>query len=175
MSHQEQVEFFTNVFNTHKDKFLNKDIIEIGSLIINGSLRQIFIQPKSYVGVDIGPGPGVDLISKGHELDFADNTFDVALSAECFEHDQYWIQTFQKMIDLTKPSGMIVFSCATTGRAEHGTSRTDAGSSPFTTDYYKNLTEIDFRQEFDLPKIFSKYEFIEERNHHDLYFWGQIS
>lgn len=175
MSHQEQVQFFTKVFNDNKTKFIDKDIIEIGSLIINGSLRQIFVEPKSYLGVDIGSGPGVDLVSKGHEVDFPSDSFDVALSAECFEHDQHWIKTFQKMIDLVKPGGMIVFSCATTGRPEHGTTATDAGSSPFTTDYYKNLTEIDFRQNFDIPKLFSKYEFIGERNHHDLYFWGQVS
>ena len=174
MSHKEQVDFFTSVFKKFPNKFIDKDFIEIGSLIINGSLREIFVKSKSYLGVDIGPGPGVDLIKKGHEVDIADNSFDVALSAECFEHDKYWEQTFQKMIDLVKSGGMIVFSCATTGRAEHGTSRTDAGSSPFTQDYYKNLTEIDFRAKFDIPKIFEKYEFIGERNHHDLYFWGQL-
>lgn len=175
MSHQEQVNFFTNVFNKHKDKFIDKNIIEIGSLIINGSLRDIFLQPKSYLGVDIGAGLGVDLISRGHEVEFPNDSFDVALSAECFEHDQHWVQTFQKMIDLVKPKGMIVFSCATTGRAEHGTLATDAGSSPFTINYYRNLTQDDFEKHFDFDDLFVEYGFGVDPNHHDLYFWGQVS
>lgn len=174
MSHQEQIDFFTNIYNKNINEFTNKKILEIGSLIINGSLRQIFNKPSEYVGVDLGAGPGVDVISKGHEIDYPDDYFDVALSAECFEHDQFWDLTFQKMIDVTKPGGWIIFSCATTGRAEHGTHQTDAGSSPFTQFYYKNLTEIDFRQKFDFSKVFKKFEFIGERNHHDLYFWGQL-
>lgn len=174
MSHFEQVQFFKSVYNKHIDSFDNKKILEIGSLIINGSLRDIFTNSKEYVGVDLGAGSGVDVISRGHEIDFPDNYFDASLSAECFEHDEFWNLSFQKMIDVTKPKGMIVFSCATTGRPEHGTHGTDAGSSPFTPSYYKNLTEIDFKELFDFSSIFSEYEFIGERSHHDLYFWGRL-
>jgi SAM-dependent methyltransferase len=171
MSHREQVEFFTSVHNRFPNKFTDKKIVEIGSLIINGTLRSIFRSPH-YLGVDLENGPGVDVISRAHELTYADNTFDVALSAECFEHDEHWVKSFQKMLDMTKPEGMIVFSCATDGRPEHGTPRTDAGSSPFTPDYYKNLNEQDFREHFDFDNSFSEYEFSVESNHHDLYFWG---
>jgi SAM-dependent methyltransferase len=171
MSHKEQVDFFSKVYENHKEKLDNKEIIEIGSLIINGTLRTIF-RSQHYIGVDLGQGPGVDIISRAHEVKFQDNTFDVALSAECFEHDEFWVQSFQKMIDLVKPKGMIVFSCATDGRAEHGTPRTDAGSSPFTPEYYRNLNEQDFREQFDFDDLFTEYEFSVEANHHDLYFWG---
>lgn len=174
MSHKEQVDFFTKIYNQNKEQFDDKKIIEIGSLIINGSLREIFRNAKEYVGVDLANGPGVDVISKGHEISFNDDYFDIALSAECFEHDKYWDLTFQKMIDVTKSGGWIIFSCATDGRPEHGTSKTDAGSSPFTQDYYKNLTEHDFRNKFDFSEIFEEFEFIGERNHHDLYFWGRL-
>jgi len=174
MSHIEQVEFFTNLYNKNQNNFDNKKIIEIGSLIINGSLRTIFNQAKEYVGVDLGDGPGVDIVSKGHEIEFPNNYFDAALSAECFEHDKFWALTFQKMIDVTKPNGLVSFSCATTGRLEHGTHKTDMGSSPFTNSYYKNLTENDFQQNFDFPALFSEFQFIDEQNHHDLYFWGRL-
>jgi SAM-dependent methyltransferase len=174
MSHREQVDFFTSVYNKYPEAFDSKKVLEIGSLIINGSLRDIFNKTKEYVGVDLGAGPGVDVVCKGHEVNYSNDYFDAAISAECFEHDEFWDLTFQKMIDVTKPQGMIVFSCATTGRPEHGTHQTDAGSSPFTQHYYKNLTEIDFREKFDISNIFQKFEFIGERNHHDLYFWGQL-
>jgi len=174
MSHPEQVQFFTSIYKAHREAFNGKKVLEIGSLYINGSLRDIFQGTSEYVGVDLGAGLGVDVISRGHKILFQDNYFDASVSAECFEHDQFWDKTFQKMVDVTKPQGFIVFSCATTGRAEHGTSRTDAGSSPFTQEYYQNLTEKDFEHKFNISKLFQQYEFILEKNHHDLYFWGQL-
>lgn len=173
MSHKEQIDFFTSVYEKFSERFDNKQIIEIGSLIINGTLRDIF-RSQHYIGVDLGEGPGVDIISKGHKLLFQNNTFDVALSAECFEHDEHWIKTFQKMLNITRPDGIIVFSCATDGRPEHGTPRTDSGSSPFTPDYYRNLNEQDFREQFNFDELFSEYEFSVEPKHCDLYFWGIV-
>jgi hypothetical protein len=72
---------------------------------------------------------------------------------------------------------VFLFSCATTGRPEHGTRRTSPQDSPFTSeienDYYMNLTEQDVRKEIDIEKYFSQYEFIaREIWPQDLYFWG---
>ena len=63
-------------------------------------------------------------------------------------------------------------TCATEGRAEHGTTRTIPKDSPFTTDYYLNLTEEDFRQAIDIEKTFSTFAFHTNENPNDLYFWG---
>jgi hypothetical protein len=64
-------------------------------------------------------------------------------------------------------------SCATTGRPEHGTKRTSPQDAPLIEwDYYKNLTEEDFREAFDLDKMFSKYEFSTNSQPYDLYFYG---
>jgi SAM-dependent methyltransferase len=173
MSHLEQVQFFTKIYNQHKEAFVGKKIIEIGSLDINGSLRSIFLNPNEYIGVDLEVGRGVDLVSKGHEIPFPSNFFDAALSSECFEHDKYWKQTFNKMYEVVKPSGFVIFSCATEGRNEHGTHATDLGSSPFTGDYYKNLTILDFLNNFELDQMFENWEAEVNEQHHDLYFWGQ--
>lgn len=172
MSHREQIDFFKKVYNRFANSFNYCDVIEIGSLNINGTLRDIFNRSHIYIGVDLQAGSGVDVISKGHEVTFQNESFDVALSSECFEHDEDWVKTFKKMIDLTKSKGFIIFSCATTDRPEHGTRRTDVGSSPFTLDYYKNLTEADFKEFFRFDEIFEEYEFSVEPNHHDLYFYG---
>lgn len=73
---------------------------------------------------------------------------------------------------------MFIFTCATTGRPEHGTRRANPDNSPFTSllenDYYKNLTEQDIRNYIDIEKHFSSFNFIStEGSHHpDLYFWG---
>lgn len=173
MSHKEQMEFFKYVKQKFSDKFENAQILEIGSLIINGTLRDIFTT-SHYIGVDLASGEGVDIVCKGHELKIEESTFDATLSAECFEHDQYWVDTFAKMITLTKPDGIVAFSCATDGRPEHGTHQTDSGSSPFTLDYYKNLNEKHFKSKFNFDNLFKEYEFKVEPNHCDLYFWGIV-
>jgi hypothetical protein len=72
---------------------------------------------------------------------------------------------------------LFLFSCATTGRPEHGTRRTSPQDSPFTSqienDYYMNLTEADVRTAIDVDKYFSEYEFFARDVHpNDLYFWG---
>jgi hypothetical protein len=77
---------------------------------------------------------------------------------------------------MVKPNGLVVMTCATTGRPEHGTSRTTPNDSPLTTnigwDYYKNLTEEDFRNKLDIDNMFSTYKFEVESANKDLYFYG---
>ena len=104
------------------------------------------------------------------------NSFDVVLSCECFEHDPHWVDTFKNMIDLCKPNGLVIFSCATTGRKEHGTANSEPQSSPLTVqrgwDYYKNLTREDFEEQFNLNEYFQSFEFCVNTNSCDLYFNG---
>jgi len=77
---------------------------------------------------------------------------------------------------MTKSNGLVIMSCATTGRAEHGTTRTSPQDSPLTTtkgwEYYKNLTEEDFRKIIPLDDMFSECEFSVDNTHYDLYFYG---
>jgi hypothetical protein len=63
-------------------------------------------------------------------------------------------------------------SCATTGRAEHGTKRTSPQDAPFCGDYYKNLTEQDFLDNLKIDNMFSVYEFAVGDATYDLYFYG---
>ena len=146
-------------------------VLEIGSLNINGTVRDFF-QPKSYLGVDVGPGPGVDLVAQGETLDFPDDSLDVAISAECFEHNPEWAATFANMHRMS--SRYVVFTCASDGRPEHGTRRSEPGSSPLTLewDYYQNLNEQDFRDAFDIESMFVEHEFSYNPTSHDLYFYG---
>jgi hypothetical protein len=84
-------------------------------------------------------------VARGEELDYFDGNFSVCLSCECFEHNPEWAATLRNMIRMC--SGLVFFSCATTGRAEHGTRRSNPHDAPFCGDYYRNLTEDDVRQE----------------------------
>lgn len=171
MSHQSQLDFVSRVKTKFPDAFKNAQVLEVGSLNINGTVR-IFFEGCEYLGIDIGPGKDVDLVCPAHELTTTPNTFNTTISCECFEHDKYWVRTFKKMFDLTKPGGLVIFSCATTGRPEHGTTRTSPADAPFTNDYYRNLTQEDFEGAFDLAEMFSLYEFQTCPNPADLYFYG---
>jgi SAM-dependent methyltransferase len=168
MSHPAQIEFVAALQKKFPDFFIRKNVLEVGSLNINGSIRQFF-QQCNYVGVDLGAGRDVDVIAKGEDLSYADGSFDVVASCECFEHNPEWAKTFGNMVRMS--CGLVFFSCATTGRAEHGTRRSNPHDAPFCGDYYRNLTEDDVRQEADLS-AFKVYEFISNDKAQDLYFWG---
>lgn len=168
MSHQSQLDFVARVKQQFPQYFRSRKVLEVGSLDINGSVRQFF-DDCSYTGVDLGEGKGVDLVSKGEELTFPDNHFDVAISCECFEHNPEWVRTFANMVRMT--SGLIIMTCATTGRPEHGTRRTSPSDAPFCGDYYRNLTEQNIRDNCDLSK-FSLYQFSTCSSPADLYFYG---
>ena len=168
MSHQAQLDFVASLRFKFPDYFIRKKVLEVGSLNINGSIRPFFEQ-CTYVGVDLGEGADVDVVAKGEDLTYADGTFDVVASCECFEHNPEWVATLENMIRMA--TGLVFFSCATTGRKEHGTRRTSPWDAPFCGDYYRNLTEEDVRQEIDLS-VFKRYEFSANSDCHDLYFWG---
>ena len=168
MSHQSQLDFVASVKAKFPEYFANKKVLEIGSLDINGSVRQFFTD-CTYIGVDLGEGAGVDIIANGENLVFPVNTFDVAISCECFEHNPQWIATFNNMARMCK--GLMIMTCATTGRPEHGTSRTSRADAPFCGDYYMNLTESDIKTNCDFSK-FTEYGFSTCDSPADLYFWA---
>ena len=112
----------------------------------------------------------------GHELDYADATFDATISGECFEHDPHWPDTFTNMTRMTRPGGLVAFTCASRGRPEHGTRRTRADDSPGTQaeglDYYRNLTAAEFTDRLPLSDLFAAHRFWYLPTSFDLYFAG---
>lgn len=176
MAHPEQGNYLRSVRHRFADRFSNCRVLDIGSLDINGNNRYLFSN-YTYVGVDIGAGKNVDVVCRGHEYK-DDQPFDIVISSECFEHDEFWNLTIQNAINLLKPGGLLLFTCATTGRPEHGTRRTTPQDSPFTSqienDYYMNLTVKDIVNAIDMNQ-FSQYSFEIVQGAmwpQDLYFWG---
>jgi len=174
MAHREQQEFCLKIKKMFPIMFDKVDVLDIGSLSINGDNHYLFTN-YTYTGVDIGEGKNVDVVSKGHEFK-PGKQYDVVLSTECFEHDQHWKDTIQSCISLTKTGGLFMFTCATTGRQEHGTSRTTPQDSPFThkefNDYYQNLTKEDILSIPGFKENFVLMEFGSNNNTKDLYFYG---
>jgi SAM-dependent methyltransferase len=175
MAHIQQLQFVKSVATSLNQNFEKITILEVGSYDVNGSVRKFF--PNStYLGVDLIEGPSVDLVCEGDKIEHEDDTYDIAISCECFEHNPSWAETFINMYRMTKQGGIVLFTCATTGRPEHGTTRTDPKSSPGTQalkwDYYKNLTEEDFLHACKVDSLFKNYFFITNEFSHDLYFLG---
>ena len=102
MAHKEQRDFFTETKNKFPQYFNNVSVIEMGSLNINGTVRDFYENVTEYVGVDLDEGPGVDLVCQAQNVNFDDESFDVAVSAECFEHNPYWLETFVNMHRIAK-------------------------------------------------------------------------
>ncbi|MGF6987080.1 hypothetical protein QFZ99_006621 [Paraburkholderia atlantica] len=177
MAHQNQIDFCESIKMRFPDFFSNAFVLDIGSLDLNGNNQFLFDHCR-YLGLDLMPGDNVDIVGKGHELALPDGTFDTIISTECFEHDRFYEKTLANATRMLKPGGMFIFTCATTGRPEHGTARTTPHDAPFIqqmgdwADYYKNLTEEDVRDALDLDGIFSFYEFSVNHQTHDLYFAG---
>lgn len=177
MAHQEQKNFFSNVKSQFPDRFKNCNVLDVGSLDINGNNRYLFTN-YTYTGIDIGPGPNVDIVSLGHEYK-SEELYDVVISSECFEHDRYYPKTIENCVKLTKPGGLFTFTCASIGRPEHGTLRTSPSDAPLLSEidlewanYYKNLSQDDIREVLNVDDIFETYYFEYSTVCFDLYFWG---
>jgi SAM-dependent methyltransferase len=168
VAHQQQFDFVNSVRQKYPNNFLKAKVLEVGSLNLNGTVRDLFAD-CDYLGIDVGEGKDVDYVCQGQDLDDPENTYDTTISCECFEHNPYWKETFENMVRMTKVGGLVIFSCATTGRAEHGTKNSSPGDAPLITwDYYRNLTQEDFNVE----GLFTEHQFSTNSGTHDLYFYG---
>jgi SAM-dependent methyltransferase len=177
MSHLSQQLYVQRCADLIRDLLGSSDIkiVEIGSYDINGTVRNYFPDCSRYVGIDLISGPGVDILASGHEFGIS-NDFDLAISCECFEHNPYWLETFLNMIRVVRPGGVVLFTCATLGRPEHGTLRTDESSNiggiATGWHYYLNLTSKDFYRRINLESHFDFYSFFTVKWSHDLFFFG---
>lgn len=142
MAHTEQRQFFESVKKGFPNYFINTRVLDIGSLDINGTIRDLFF--GAYIGVDVAPGKGVDVVSLGHE--FQSEPFDVVLSAETLEHDCFRALTIENMKLLLKPKGLLIITAAGHTRPEHGTPKEDPACAPLlgknpkmNPDFYENV------------------------------------
>ena len=194
MAHREQWVFCGKVKQLFPKSFENKKVLDIGSFDVNGNEEFLF-KNCDFVGLDLGPGEGVDVVCPAQEYDAPDETFDTIISCECWEHNPYYKESIVNAVRMLKKGGLFFFTCATTGRPVHGTvtqdkidrenMKTQQGTDivewktmpnvkkeNWDNEYYYNVTEDDIKSIFNLDEVFSKYKFEVEENHCDLYFWG---
>ena len=158
--------------------FENKVVHDVGSGDINGNNRHMFTNCH-YTGNDVYEAPNVSLVSKTSDLKFVGNYFDTIISSECFEHDPEFDKSIKNIYRMLKPGGLFTFTCASTGRIEHGTRRTTpteswgtrAGLDDF-QDHYKNITFDDLNEVLNIRENFSQWGAYFNDEMKDLYFWG---
>ena len=167
--HLEQCQFIETVKYVMPRFFSGCSVLEVGSYDVNGSVRRYFKDACPYIGIDLIEGPHVDKVCAGQDYR-SDELFDVTISSETFEHTPHFLEIFENMIRLTKPGGLVLFTCAAPGRSEHGTIATSPEDSPGSTDYYRNLTDEDFGSAAVDP--FDMAMFADNCVSHDLYFCG---
>lgn len=113
---------------------LPERVVELGSRDVNGSPRSLFPYAR-YLGVDIEPGPGVDVVADASEW-VPDCEYDLVLCLEVFEHTPHWPGIIRTAHNALRDGGTFIVTAATEPRAEH--SAVDGG--PLQPDeYYENL------------------------------------
>jgi SAM-dependent methyltransferase len=177
--HEQATQFTLFVKRILPEYFEEKRVLDVGSGDINGNNRFLF-KHCGYEGNDVIHGKNVTIVSKTKDLPSEyDDYFDVIVSTECFEHDPDFPLSIQRIYTMLKPDGLFFFTCASTGRQEHGTRRTSPQDSFGTMgniedmiDHYKNITEHDLNKVLELKKHFVQWNTYFNAESKDLYFVG---
>lgn len=93
------------------------DVIELGSYDVNGSVRPLFV--GDYTGIDMRPGPGVDLVAMSHAVPKPDRCVDVVVCCEMLEHDPNPPATFATAARLLRPGGVMLITTRSPGYPLH--------------------------------------------------------
>lgn len=102
---------------SHADK-LQGNVLEIGSLDVNGGIRDIV---PNVVGVDMRKGRGVDLVCPVEDLGkhFRKRSFDACVSTETLEHVKDWKAFVRTTWDMVKENGWLVITMASKHKGKH--------------------------------------------------------
>jgi SAM-dependent methyltransferase len=92
-------------------------VLEVGSLNVNGGVRDLFT--GEYVGIDRKAGPGVDRVMDAHALGFPDASFDVVVCCEMVEHDDAFWLSLAEIARVLRPGGRLILTTRGNGFPEH--------------------------------------------------------
>jgi SAM-dependent methyltransferase len=90
-------------------------ILEIGSYQVQGQedigdLRPLF-PGREYLGVDMRPGPGVDLVANVEKLPQPDASVGTVLALSTFEHVPHFWRGFEEIRRVLRPDGALLVAC----------------------------------------------------------------
>lgn len=135
---------FFGVKNLNREDIENKRVIDVGSHSYNGNMSIVAekLHPQEYIGVDMIPGPGVDVVCLAEDLveKFGEHSFDTVISNELMEHARNWREVISNMKRILKPGGTILLTTRGRGFKIHA----------YPHDYWRYEVE-------DMQKIFSDF------------------
>jgi len=103
---------------------------------------------------------------------FASEPFDVVVSTEMLEHCRVWKDALWNMVNLLKPGGLMLLTWAGPGREAHGVWSSSPEDSPYTNDYYGELSAQEVGMMLQ-PSRWSGDFLLETRSSPaDVYFYG---
>lgn len=104
--HSSVYEWVREVVTEHN--LAGRSTIEIGSGIINGTIRDHFT--GSYTGVDLGPGNGVDRIEDSEHLSDGNNYWANVVSTEMLEHCLHPWRAVREMARICQRGGHVLLT-----------------------------------------------------------------
>lgn len=113
----------------------HESVLEIGSLDVNGGVRDLFPHANVYIGLNDVPGPGVDVVADAATYR-PSHLFDVVVSTEVLEHANQWKNIILMCLDALAPQGVLILTCAGPGRGPHGQHGAEA---PEPGEWYRNV------------------------------------
>jgi SAM-dependent methyltransferase len=94
---------------------LPSPILEVGSYQVEGQEEIADIRPffgdKSYVGIDVRQGPGVDQVADVERLPYPDRSFGTVIALSTFEHVPHFWRGFDEIYRVLRPDGAFFVSC----------------------------------------------------------------
>ena len=94
----------------------NPTIVDLGAMDVNGSIKSVVPTHARYVGVDLVPGRGVDIvIDDPYSLPFQTESVDVIVSSSCFEHSEFFWVLFLEIMRVLKRGGLFYLNVPSNG------------------------------------------------------------
>jgi SAM-dependent methyltransferase len=97
-------------------------ILEVGSLDINGTVRDLFSDRDrfpAYLGVDMRPGPGVDQVMRANHLDVETESVGCVVCCEMLEHDSRPWESVKEFARVLKAGGYLILTTCYIGKPRH--------------------------------------------------------
>jgi SAM-dependent methyltransferase len=106
-----------------EEDYAGKDVLEVGSFNVNGSVRPMVegYDSRTYVGIDRTDGPGVDRVVDVESLTetLGVDCADVLISTEMLEHCTNWRRCVREMVEALRPGGLLLLTTRSGGFPYH--------------------------------------------------------
>ena len=118
--HQSVLDYLSGILA--REEVAGRFVLEVGAVDVNGSARTVVekLEPALYVGTDMRPGPGVDVVADAKDLPgLYPEGADVVVCVSMLEHARDWKSAVRGMVDVLKPGGLLILTTVSPGYPLH--------------------------------------------------------